>query len=244
MQANSNHRTNGKPPLPRATPPLPESDYKVVYRPRTGMKLSSWPDEKITEGIARASGSPFKEFCANVIIQTQWKQKLIIASTTDEDYALKLGSINSIQQGAATYEVTPYIKPLPGTVRGVVQGITACMTEKRLAELLTANNCGMPAREDARQIHLSSDHLRRNRVYKMNNARTEDKAELKNEFRAELAKAVVTISKSVAATVQAAVQTLRQEITQMGNELSQRISVLEKDSRQEKSQNNPSEKPR
>ncbi|KAH7966984.1 hypothetical protein HPB49_021171 [Dermacentor silvarum] len=71
----------------------------------------------------------------------QWKQNLIIASTTDEDYALKLGSINGIKLGAATYKMTPYIKPLPGTVRGVVHGITACTTEKRLAELLAANNC-------------------------------------------------------------------------------------------------------
>ncbi|KAH7979661.1 hypothetical protein HPB49_010322 [Dermacentor silvarum] len=98
-----------------ATPPLSDNDYKVVYRPRTGMKLSSWPDEKIAEGLARASGSHFKEFCAKVTIQTQWKQNLIIASTADEDYALKLGSINGIELGAATYEMTPYIKPLPGT---------------------------------------------------------------------------------------------------------------------------------
>ncbi|XP_049514051.1 uncharacterized protein LOC125941141 [Dermacentor silvarum] len=62
MQANSNQqrqqdqgiRTNSKPPPRRATPPLPDNDYKVVYRPRTGMKLSSWPDDKITEGLARS----------------------------------------------------------------------------------------------------------------------------------------------------------------------------------------------
>ncbi|KAH7948899.1 hypothetical protein HPB49_002935 [Dermacentor silvarum] len=151
MQANGNQqrqqyqgsRTNAKPPPRRATPPLPDNDYKVVYRPRTGMKRSSWPDEKITEGLARASGSPFKEFCANVTIQTQWKQNLIIASSADEDYALKLGSINGIELGAATYEMTPYIKPLPETVRGVVHGITACTTEKRLAEHLAASNCGI-----------------------------------------------------------------------------------------------------
>ncbi|KAH7934364.1 hypothetical protein HPB49_025191 [Dermacentor silvarum] len=478
MQANSNQqrqqdqgsRTSGKPPPRRATPPLPDNDYKVVYRPRTGMKLSSWPDEKITEGLARASGSPFKEFCAKVTIQTQWKQNLIIASTADEDYALKLGSINGIELGAATYEMTPYIKPLPGTVRGVVHGITACTTEKRLAELLAANNCGIlharmlgkstsavitfegphvpfyvkvassytrcrpyrrsvqyckacgeighrqdvcpnpdkpicnrcgvqnpqadhdcqlqcklcglphetaskecekrlkprppplyvrersksrgrqpsitretsssssvygtnkpqqdqqkiswaeviassksttdpfpslptqernsryeetisslrrqnadlmtrneglmkrleeqerrqeerdrraQAREQALEVKLQHlieqlqkqqeptttltpprehtppiEDLESGIEHKMNKARIEDKAELRNEFRVELAQAVDTISKSVAATVQAAVQTLRQEITQMGNELSQRISILEKDKEQ------------
>ncbi|KAH7949085.1 hypothetical protein HPB49_005021 [Dermacentor silvarum] len=107
------------------------------------MKLSSWSDEKITEGLARASGSYFKEFCANAIIQTQWKQNVIIASTTDENYALKLGSINGIELGAVTYEMTPYIKLLPGTVCGVVHDITSCTTEQRLAELLAAHNCGI-----------------------------------------------------------------------------------------------------
>ncbi|KAH7971479.1 hypothetical protein HPB49_024502 [Dermacentor silvarum] len=67
----------------------------------------------------------------------------VVASTADEDCALKLSSINGIELGAAAYEMTPYIKPLPGTVRGVVHGITACTTEKRLVELLAANNCGI-----------------------------------------------------------------------------------------------------
>ncbi|KAL1486241.1 hypothetical protein MTO96_047045 [Rhipicephalus appendiculatus] len=45
-----------KPPIHRPLAPLPEDHYKVVYRPRTGMKLSNWADEKISEGIARACG--------------------------------------------------------------------------------------------------------------------------------------------------------------------------------------------
>ncbi|KAH6932906.1 hypothetical protein HPB50_010636 [Hyalomma asiaticum] len=115
MQDNSHHqqcrgdRRNSRPPMRRMVPPLPDSEYKVVYRPRTGMK---------------------------------WKQNLIIASTADEDYALRLGSITNIQLGQIIYEVTPYFKPLPGTVRGVVHGITAGTTEERLADL-AANQCGI-----------------------------------------------------------------------------------------------------
>ncbi|KAH7979647.1 hypothetical protein HPB49_010269 [Dermacentor silvarum] len=337
MQANSNQqreqdqgsRTNGKLPPRRATLPLPENHYKVVSRPRTGMKLSSWPDEKITEGLARASGSPFKEFCANVTIQTQWKPNLIIASTADEDYALKLGSINGIELGVATYEMTPYFKPLPGTTSSSsseygtskpqqeqqiswAEGIassksatdpfpslptqernsryeeTISSLRRQNADLMKRNKGLMKrleeqerrqeerdrraqAREQALEMKLQHliDQLQKQQEptttptpprehtppiedlesgieHKMNKARTEDKAELRNEFRTELAQAVDTISKSVAATIQAGVQTLRQEITQMGNELSQRISILEKDIaiRQEKSQNTPSEKPR
>ncbi|KAH7937320.1 hypothetical protein HPB49_010698 [Dermacentor silvarum] len=468
MQAKSNQqwqqdqgsRTNGKPPPRCATPPLPD-DYKVVYRPRTGMKLSSWPDEKITEGLARASGSPFKEFCAKVTIQMQWKQNLIIASTADEYYALKLGSINGIELGGhirndAVHKTAPrnstwsraryhcvydgettcgtsgcqqlwhpacqddrqihlssyhlrrlvqYCKacgeighrqdvcPNPGKPicnRGGVQNPQAdhdCQLqcklcglphetaskdcEKRLkprppplyvrersksrgrqpsitketssssseygtnkpqqeqqkiswaeviassksttdpfpslptqdrnsryeetisslrrqnADLMTRNEGLMKrleeqegrqeerdrraeAREQALEMKLQHliDQLQKQQEptttptlprkhtppiedlesgieHKMKKARTEDKAELRNEFRAELDRAVDTTSKSVAAIVQAAVQTLRQEITHMGNTLSQRIYILEKDKDQaRKSQNTPSEKPR
>lgn len=106
------------------------------------MKLSNWTDEKISEGIARTCGCAFRDFCANVITQTQWKQNLIVTSTGDEDYALKLAEVTSIQLGPTTYEITPYIKPVPGTVRGVVHGITPGTTEERLMELLAANdNC-------------------------------------------------------------------------------------------------------
>ncbi|KAH6946805.1 hypothetical protein HPB50_015371 [Hyalomma asiaticum] len=105
MQDNSHHqqqqgrgdRRNSRPPMRRMVPPLPDSEYKVVYRPRTGMKTKT----------------------------------------------LRLGSITNIQLGQIIYEVTPYFKPLPGTVRGVVHGITAGTTEERLAELLAANQCGI-----------------------------------------------------------------------------------------------------
>ncbi|KAH6926166.1 hypothetical protein HPB50_015540 [Hyalomma asiaticum] len=88
------------------------------------MKVCSLPDEKITEVIARASGSILKEFWANVTIQTLWKQNLIIVSTTDEDYALRHGFITNIQTGQFICVVTQYFKPLPGAIRGVVHGIT------------------------------------------------------------------------------------------------------------------------
>ncbi|KAH6942031.1 hypothetical protein HPB50_027475 [Hyalomma asiaticum] len=116
MQDNSHHqqcrgdRRNSRPPMRRMVPPLPDSEYKVVYLPRTGMNVCSSPDEKITEGIARAN---------------------------------HIRGIYEAYTGQIIYEVTPYFKPLPGTVRGVVHGITAGTTEERLAELLAANQCGI-----------------------------------------------------------------------------------------------------
>ncbi|KAG0443496.1 hypothetical protein HPB47_014851 [Ixodes persulcatus] len=111
---------NNTPPRKRMLPPLPEDEYKVVYRPRTGLNLSTWHRHSRRFSI---------QFYSNVTIQTQWAQNLIIASTADEDYAMKLSMITQKQLGAALYELMPFLKPLPGTVRGiraVLQGLREC----------------------------------------------------------------------------------------------------------------------
>ncbi|XP_040078313.3 LOW QUALITY PROTEIN: uncharacterized protein LOC120850040, partial [Ixodes scapularis] len=159
QQRRGDRRTRGgnnTPPRKRMLPPLPEDEYKVVYRPRTGLKLSSWSDKSLTQGIATAGGFPFKDFYSNVTIQTQWAQNLIIASTADEDYAMKLSMITQIQLGAALYELMPYLKPLPGTVRGVVHGIEAGTTEEELKELISVNGYSIP---HARMLGKSSSAL-------------------------------------------------------------------------------------
>ncbi|KAL1466509.1 hypothetical protein MTO96_042683 [Rhipicephalus appendiculatus] len=115
-------------------PPLPEDHYKVVYRPRTGMKLSKWADEKISEGIARACEYAFRDFCANVITQTQWRQNLIITSTGDEDYALKLAEVTSIHLGKAKYE-------LHTSSRFRAQFVVLSMESHRVRRKKDSSNC-------------------------------------------------------------------------------------------------------
>ncbi|KAG0444571.1 hypothetical protein HPB47_013647 [Ixodes persulcatus] len=122
----------------RRLPPLPEDEYKVVFRPRAGMKVASWTDRAISQGLAMASEVPTKEFYAHVTIQTQWAQNLIVASTASEDFALKLHEVTKVQLGSVTYDLLPYLKPIPGTVRGVVHGIEAETSERELMELLSA----------------------------------------------------------------------------------------------------------
>ncbi|KAH9367559.1 hypothetical protein HPB48_002851 [Haemaphysalis longicornis] len=118
-------------------PKLPEDEYKIVYRPHTGLKVSAWPDKSIAQGLAVAGGFHIKDFYAHVTVQTQWTQNLIVASTADEDYAMKLSAITHLQLGAAQYELSPYLTPLPGTVRGVIHGIEAGTTEEDLADLIS-----------------------------------------------------------------------------------------------------------
>ncbi|CAN8023209.1 unnamed protein product, partial [Ixodes persulcatus] len=122
----------------RRLPPLPEDEYKVVFRPRAGMKVASCTDRAISQGLAMASEVPTKEFYAHVTIQTQWAQNLIVASPASEDFALKLQEVTKVQLGSVTYDLLPYLKPIPGTVRGVVHGIEAETSERELMELLSA----------------------------------------------------------------------------------------------------------
>ncbi|CAN7948549.1 unnamed protein product [Ixodes pacificus] len=140
-QAANNQRSRGGAGVSqrwRRLPPLPEDEYKVVFRPRAGMKVASWTDRAISLGLAMASVIPIKKFYAHVTIQTQWAQNLIVASTASEDFALKLHEVTKVQLGTVTYDLLPYLKPIPGTVRGVVHGIEAETSERELMELLSA----------------------------------------------------------------------------------------------------------
>ncbi|CAN8011517.1 unnamed protein product [Ixodes pacificus] len=64
--------------------------------------------------------------------------KLIVASTASEDFALKLHEVTKVQLGTVTYDLLPYLKPIPGTVRGEVHRIEAETSEWELMELLSA----------------------------------------------------------------------------------------------------------
>ncbi|KAH9378660.1 hypothetical protein HPB48_008504 [Haemaphysalis longicornis] len=137
-------------------PNLPEDESKIGYHPHTCLKVSAWPDKIIAQGLAVAGGFHIKDFCAHVTVQTQWTQNLIVASPADEDYAMKLSSITHLQLGAAQYELSPYLKPLPGTVRGVIHGIEAGSTEEDLADLISTTG---PSILHARMLGRSTSAL-------------------------------------------------------------------------------------
>lgn len=135
----TNQRTSPNLQQRRLLPPLPEDHYKVIYRPKPGMKLSTFREEEISASLAQACRMNFSEFCKKVITQTQWHQNLIVTSTDSEDLTIALSEITQLTIRNQTHEVTPYIKPLPGTVRGVIHGLTPGTPSHRLMELLAAN---------------------------------------------------------------------------------------------------------
>ncbi|KAH9367642.1 hypothetical protein HPB48_013646 [Haemaphysalis longicornis] len=95
-----------------------KSDFKVIYRPRDGLRLASWSDRQITAGVQLASKIPGRAFNQQVTVQVQAIQNLIVTSTPNEECAAALWKVTSIILGAATYNLQPYLKHFPGTVRG------------------------------------------------------------------------------------------------------------------------------
>ncbi|KAM7290711.1 hypothetical protein ISCGN_027308 [Ixodes scapularis] len=129
--------TNRPPGTP--APRLPDSDYKVVFRPRTGLRVAAWNDRQLAQSLQRASKIPEYIFYARVTVQIQASQNLIVAGTPEENCALALSEISTIQLGAATHEVLPYLKPLPGTRRGVIHGLDPDTTTDQLPHILAYN---------------------------------------------------------------------------------------------------------
>lgn len=120
-------------------PRLPANDFKIVYRPQAGLRVASWSERQFAQAICQASKLPERTFFSSVIIQTQVTQNLIVASTPDETLALTLCEVTTIQLGATTQELTPYLKPLPGTTRGVITGLDVGTTNEQLQHILATN---------------------------------------------------------------------------------------------------------
>lgn len=127
------------PPRGTHAPRLPDNDYKVVFRPRTGLRVAAWTDRQITQSLQQASKIPQHIFYGQVTVQIQAQQNLIVASTPEENCALALSEISAVQLGATTHEVLPYLKPIPGTIRGVIHGLEQGTTTEELPQILATN---------------------------------------------------------------------------------------------------------
>ncbi|KAG0445044.1 hypothetical protein HPB47_001554 [Ixodes persulcatus] len=120
-------------------PRLPDSNYKVVFRPQTGLRVAAWNERQLTHSLQQASEIPEHLLYARATVQIQASQTLIVAGTPEENCALTLREISTIQLGAATYEVLPYLKPLPEIRRGVIHGLDPGTATDQLSHVLAKN---------------------------------------------------------------------------------------------------------
>lgn len=98
---------------------MPETDYKIVYKPPIGLKQVKWRYSDAAIAMVRAMDMPFKEFVRKVTTQVQWTKSLLVASTVLEKLVERLTTIPQLQvgctsvQGCNVYKFVPYLKSLP-----------------------------------------------------------------------------------------------------------------------------------
>lgn len=128
-------------PPARAIPPprLPADHYVTVFRPLNGLRVHDWTNQELSHGLVQASGIPEKQFRALITIQVQPASNLFVIGSPDPYVADRLSQLTSIPLRNVRYDITAYMKPPPGTSRGVIHGLPDDITPANLLEY-TENN--------------------------------------------------------------------------------------------------------
>lgn len=128
-------KTAARDPPPR----LPTTNYTVIYRPRAGLNLAKLTTTALTEAFATKCELQLPSFYKNVTLLVQPTQNVIVTSTPDPDLAITLSNIQTLQISTLLCEFSTYMKPPPGTCRGVIHGLDPTITAANLHDYLQAN---------------------------------------------------------------------------------------------------------
>lgn len=120
-------------------PRLPPTNYTIVYRPRAGLNLATLNTTALTEAFATKCGIQLSTFYQTVTVLVQPTSHVIVTSTPDPDLAITLSEITTLQISTVLCEFSTYMKPPPGTCRGVIHGLEPTITEANLHDYLQAN---------------------------------------------------------------------------------------------------------
>ncbi|KAH8028034.1 hypothetical protein HPB51_012620 [Rhipicephalus microplus] len=97
-------------PLPaenQVTPrpsPLPVDDFKVIFLPRGGFRLSEWAHHMLACAVCMTAGLP-GETVNKLLFCIQGERIIAIASTLDETIATKLQAVTALNLGSQRYEM-------------------------------------------------------------------------------------------------------------------------------------------
>ncbi|KAH9369947.1 hypothetical protein HPB48_001824 [Haemaphysalis longicornis] len=130
--------TRKRKPTDLKSPALPETDYKIVYRPQNGLHLAKWKDSDAAIAMSQAMNMPLRGFVNRITVRVQWTQNLLVISTAHEELINQLTAIRQLQVGPKVHNFTSYLKPLPDTSAGVVVGITDWLTNENIMEYIAA----------------------------------------------------------------------------------------------------------
>lgn len=122
-------------PLPR----LPPNNYTVVFRPRAGLNIATLTAPALTEALSAKCELPLQIFYRAVTLLLQPTPNVLVASTADPGLAVRLSDIQ-LQISASTYEFSTYMKPPPGTCRGVIHDLDPSVNNDNLSAYLQGNH--------------------------------------------------------------------------------------------------------
>ncbi|XP_070378094.1 uncharacterized protein [Dermacentor albipictus] len=124
-------------------PNLPKEDYRVIVRPRGGLKVSDYKLDRIYYCLRNAAGVG-RETAEEDSICINSKQNIVVLSTPSEDRARKYGAINKLRLGEQEFEASAYRAAPDNTPKGLIRGISQEESpEDIVTSLVTPRNPGV-----------------------------------------------------------------------------------------------------
>ncbi|KAH7964117.1 hypothetical protein HPB51_027645 [Rhipicephalus microplus] len=103
-------------------PPLPRGDYKIIIRPKGGLRLTDHGAARLATSVYHAA-----EFSRDAqdedTICPNFQQNIIVVSTPIEAHADRYQKISRIVVGNKTYDTSAYEAAPDGTLKGVIRDI-------------------------------------------------------------------------------------------------------------------------
>lgn len=129
-------------PVKRQPPvsPLPESDIKIVLRPRGGLALAAIAQATLADAVQAQAG-----LAANREdqIRVQHVSNYILVSTPLEDRATRYASITSLTLRGQQYEIAAHVSAPANTVAGVIFNIPEDDTPEQIRDSICNYNPDM-----------------------------------------------------------------------------------------------------
>ncbi|KAH7939720.1 hypothetical protein HPB52_016398 [Rhipicephalus sanguineus] len=121
-------------------PPLPRGDYKIIIRPRGGLRVADHGAARLATSIYHAAEIP-RETQDEDTICLNSQQNIIVVSTPIEAHADKYQKISRITIGNQTYDTSAYEAAPDFTSKGVIRDIPLEDTARDItANIITSKN--------------------------------------------------------------------------------------------------------
>lgn len=141
--ASKQLKTDQKAPPTQAsrlpTPRIPADQFVAVIRPTGNVCVKNWATSEITNSLLTTNGFGRAEFIRQVTIINQDTTNLVVIGSKNIDLIDRISRITDLTILSTTYQVRAYMKPPPGTSRGVINGVSEEIDLPTLHELLAPN---------------------------------------------------------------------------------------------------------